>query len=79
MVEQTYKKYLLQYYHDGAHWDIILHATSKDDARERARQIYYAKVLGTVEREIPASVGGWLPRMICWVRNHCLFATGRSL
>lgn len=68
MKPAIYKKYLLEYYHDGGLWNINIHATSVDDARLRARQIYHARVLGEVDMEIPASFG-LLARFICWCKN----------
>jgi hypothetical protein len=64
-----YRKYLLEYYHNGAKWVIQLDATSTEDARERARQIYCAKVLGTVEAETPRALG-FSARAACWLQNR---------
>lgn len=66
---EQYRKYLVEYNHDDAQWLITLYATSLEDAGERLRKIYYGKVLGTVEAEIPALTGGWLPGVVCWLRN----------
>ena len=72
MKPEPFKKYLLEYYHEGSQWNISLHATSEEDARARAQQIYYARVLGTVEAEIPMFIsgGGIFAKAICCVRNY---------
>jgi hypothetical protein len=64
-----YRKYLVEYNHEGAQWSITLYATSFEDAAERLRKIYYGRVLGTVEAEIPAAMGRWIPSIVCWVKN----------
>lgn len=70
MTTKEYKKYLLEYTHEGSNWCINVHATSFEDAKARAQAIYYARVLGTVEAEIPAYTGvRWFVRVFTWMRN----------
>jgi hypothetical protein len=50
---------------------------SFEDAEERCKQIYYGKVLGTVEMRIPYhSTSGPLARLICWWKNITRSANG---
>jgi hypothetical protein len=69
MKSERYRDYLLEYYHNGAKWNVTIPATSFEDAHERAQQLYYAKVLGTVEAVIPARLG-ILVRATCWLRSR---------
>lgn len=67
----TLKPYLLEYNHAGTRWCVEVPAASFEDAEERKRAIYYARVLGTVEAKIPAGPGsGLLVRAFCWLRNR---------
>lgn len=70
-VGDAFRRYLIDYYHDGQWWSIDIPATSFEDAEERCKQIYHGKVKGVIEAEItyvPAS--GWLVRFICWWKNR---------
>ena len=62
------RKYLVEYYHNGARWGITIDAESMEDASARVRQLQYAKLLGSLEMEIPATLG-WFARAVCWFRN----------
>lgn len=64
-----YRPYLIEYWHEGSLWSLTIHATSEADALARCKQLWYARVLGTVEAEIPASLG-WFARLWCWLRAH---------
>lgn len=68
MKEEQFRTYLLEYYHNGAKWNLNIPATSTEDAQERARQIYHAKILGTVEMELPVKAG-FAVRAFCWLKN----------
>lgn len=68
MSDEHYRDFLLEYSHKGSRWTFTIPATSFEDASERAKQIYYARVLGTVEAVIPARLG-FLVRIACWLKN----------
>ena len=76
-MDPGFTKYLFEYYHDGAWWSLVIPARSEQDAIERINLIPRAKLLGTLEMEIPAGPGaGWLVRMMCWWRNLTQRARG---
>ncbi len=69
-----YRRYLIDYYHDGGWWSIDIHATSFEDAAARCKQIYHGKVQGVIEAEFPAGpmavpMLGLLARLVCWWKN----------
>jgi hypothetical protein len=65
---QSNSKYLVEYYHEGAFWGIIIDAQSFDDAEARVRQLQYAKLLGRVGAEIPVRLGCLLAYGFGWQR-----------
>ena len=66
---EEFHEYSLEYTHQGKRWSVNIQATSFEDAKERARALYYAEV-GKVEMSIPAFPGtGLLVRAMCWVQN----------
>jgi hypothetical protein len=66
-----YRKYLLEYYYGGKNWLFKLDAVSAEDAEARCRAISYrAKVLGESGGSVPATLGSWLPRLVCWWQNR---------
>lgn len=68
-MKPEYRKYLLEYYHDGAWWNLTIPATSEEDVFDRIGQIRNAKLLGTIEMEIPARLG-LLAKLLCWLQNR---------
>lgn len=68
-MSDTYRKYLIDYYHHGAWWNFTIFASSFDDAAERVTQIRLcARLAGMVEAEVPAGYGP-LVRAACWIRR----------
>jgi len=68
MKPDEYKKYLLEYYHNGAWWNITIPALSEEDAWERISQLQFARLLGTVEMELPVKYG-FFARALCRLQN----------
>jgi len=68
MKTEQFQDYLVEYYHNKSSWILKIRAASPEDAQERCRQIYYAKILGTVEMEIPVRLGIFA-HLGCWLRN----------
>lgn len=69
-MKTEYRPYLCEYQHDGSLWSITVQATSFEDAKARLQQMYYGRVLGTLEATIPAVAGaGCFVRALCWLRN----------
>jgi hypothetical protein len=69
-MDEQFPKYLFEYYHDGAWWNIVIPARSREDAMERINLMPRAKLVGTVEAEIPAGPGvGLLAKLLCSWRN----------
>lgn len=70
-MEEQYHRYLTEYYHNHAWWSLIIPAVSEEDARDCLNKLPLARILGTVEMEIPAVPGaGLLVRFLCWWRNR---------
>jgi len=67
-MDQSFSKYLFEYYHDGAQWSIVIPASSEEDAMERIRKMPYARLLGTLDTETPVR-SGFSTRLNCWWRN----------
>ena len=62
--------FLCEYSHGDSLWVVHVPAYSFEDAHARLKRMAYAKVLGTLEGEIPYVPGGsWIATLICWVRN----------
>jgi hypothetical protein len=67
-MDQSFGKYLFEYYHDGAQWSIVIPASSEEDAKERIRKLPYARLLGTLDTESQVH-SRFSARLICWWRN----------
>lgn len=64
------KKFLAQYFHDGAWWSMKISAYDFEDAEIRCKKLNL-QLDGEFVMSIPAvGSGGWLPRAVCWIRNR---------
>lgn len=68
MNTQPTKRFLANYYHDGAWWTLNIYAYDFDDAEVRCKKLN-AQLLGELKMSIPAVTGSWLAKAICWLRN----------
>ncbi len=67
---RDYRTYTLAYEHEGRECEFDLPATDAKDVEARLAAIYFGKVLGRLEMEIPAGPGaGIFVRAVCWFRN----------
>lgn len=64
------KKFLARYYHRGSWWGIDIFAVDWDDAEAICRA-HNLQLDGEYMMTIPAITGGWLPSLICRIRNWC--------
>lgn len=62
------KRYLLSYRHRGAEYNLLLHADSFEDARERVKSLAWARVEGEHFVSIPAH-SGWMAALFVWIAN----------
>lgn len=62
------KRFLAEYFHDGAWWGIDIYAYDFDDAETRCRK-HSLKLLGEHKATIPSVTGSWLPNLIIHIRN----------
>jgi hypothetical protein len=71
-VEQDYKMFLFEYYHDEAWWCFTIPAQSEQDAIARVRKLPFANFLGVVDMQTPTGNHrtGLLARVMCWWRNR---------
>ena len=67
LVEDT-KPYLVSYRHEGAEWNIELHARDWEDAKARLARLPYATIDGEVALVLPAPAGPLAPIIVA-VRN----------
>lgn len=67
-MERQYSNYLFEYHHDGAKWSLTIPATSREDAQERVRQIYHARLIGTDAMTVPVRTR-FIASALCWLRN----------
>lgn len=67
----NYKRFLIEYQHEGSSWGAEIQATSFDDAEQRLRALQYGAVLGEIVGTVPAVPGSGLwARFVCWWKNR---------
>ena len=55
--------FLFEYRHAGAEWGIVIHATSREDARERLKVLPLARFQGEVKARVPAPGAGLIRKI----------------
>jgi hypothetical protein len=68
-MNEKWKTYLFEYYHDGSWWSLEIPAASEQDALDRLKKLPLAKFLGTLEMKVPARLG-LFARLLCWYHNR---------
>jgi hypothetical protein len=67
---KKWRRYIFQYYHDGAWWTFDVPAFSQEDAQARINKISFAQYVGEHFYTIKAGPGsGLLTRLICTLKN----------
>ena len=71
MSEPKFETYLFEYDYEGAKWSFEIKAASPADAVRRVRTLSEQGLfVGTLQFKIPAIKSfGFLPRLICGIRN----------
>lgn len=67
--DQPTKRFLAEYFHDGATWMIDIYAYDFNDADIRCKKLSL-RLLGEHQMTIPAGTGAWLPNLIIWLKNR---------
>lgn len=71
MSNERFQNYACLYPHQGEMWEVVVKATSREDAQKRLYQMAFGTVLGTDEGRVPAFPGAGL-----WIRFKCWLANG---
>ena len=61
--------YLFSYGYKGDRYSLEIPAGSQQEAEERLKVMVWGKCDGILVATIPAVSGGWLPSLICNIRN----------
>lgn len=65
-----FKTYVFTYSYHGIPYVIEVRAESPAAAKDRLQAAaFYGLYGGELQASIPAGVGSWLPRLICWWKN----------
>ena len=62
------KKFIFTYHHHDEWWDVHIHATDLDDAKQRVAKLPHSKPVGELVCEIPTGLG-LFARILSWARN----------
>jgi hypothetical protein len=62
--DESYRRYLFEYRHDGSEWGIEIVAKSPQDAQERLRAISWARYKGEIAAKIPVPGARILNRIL---------------
>lgn len=77
MNNQPTKRFLADYFHDGAWWGVDIYAYDFPDAEVRCKKLGL-KFLGEHQMTIPAGTGPWLPNLIIRLRNQIKMSSSRN-
>ncbi len=61
--------YLFSYQYQGARYSLDIPAESRREAEERLKVMPWGRCDGTLIARVPAVSGGWLPALVCAIRN----------
>lgn len=61
--------FLFSYQYQGSSYSFEIPANSQQEAEERLKVMPWGKCDGILVAKIPVVSGGWLPSLICKIRN----------